>query len=305
VASEVTVAVAVATPLPLSVTVAVMVCTPGVRSFENDGPWPIGPSMLDVHEMSVEMSPSRGERAVAANTIGLSAPSTALLAGMSMVRPRAPVALRTDTWIASVVELLLLSVAVAVITCAPTLRAWLMLAPLPRTPSRSERHTIEAATLPSCGSVAVAVKVMAVAGRTLAKSAGALMLTTGRLVRRRAATDDELRMAERALLRAILDDVARRGVDREVVGAVAGDGGRDVPLDHLGSGHGARGRERRPVDGRLVGEREAGLRPRVVGDLVDGAADVAGRAGSAARRQANDRLVTAPVKPVTLKRRKM
>jgi hypothetical protein len=57
-----------------------------------------------------------------------------------------------------------------------------MLAPLPRRPSRSERHTSDALTSPSWGSVAVAVKVTADDGSTLAKSAGALMLTTGRLL---------------------------------------------------------------------------------------------------------------------------
>ena len=59
----VTTTVALAGALLESVTVAAIVCVPGLSTRVNDGPVPSGPSMLEVHWIAADRSPSPGSTA--------------------------------------------------------------------------------------------------------------------------------------------------------------------------------------------------------------------------------------------------
>ena len=161
----------------LSVTEAVIVCVPADSRVMNDGPVPIGPSMLDVHWRLKDRSPSGMSVAEPMKATGW--PNTALLvfAGAAMVTAGAP--LPTVTWIRSAAVAPTLSRAVAVMMWGPRLSVALTDGPVPRTPSRSDRQVSVDAMLPSCGSVAVAVNVVLVPALTIVPSVGEVMWTVG------------------------------------------------------------------------------------------------------------------------------
>src|SRR5436305_12701260 len=121
----------------------------------NDGPVPIGPSMLDVHWREKERSPSGMSVAEPMKATGLPNISLPVFAGAAMVTAGAP--LPTVTWIRSAAAVAALSRAVAVMTWLARLSVDLIEGPVPRTPSRSDRQVSDEEMLLSCGSVVVVV----------------------------------------------------------------------------------------------------------------------------------------------------
>src|SRR5206468_7715290 len=111
----------------------------------NDGPVPIGPSMLDVHWRLRDRSPSGTSVAEPMEATGW--PNTALLvfAGAAMVTAGAP--LPTVTWIRSAAVAPTLSRAVAVMMWGPRLTVPLTDGPVPRTRRRSDRQVSVAGML--------------------------------------------------------------------------------------------------------------------------------------------------------------
>ena len=71
------------------------------------------------------------------------------------------------------------SVTAAVMRCGPGLSAFVMLAPVPSVPSRSEVQTRRAPSGPSSRSLAVPLNVTGLPARTTAASAGAVIATSG------------------------------------------------------------------------------------------------------------------------------
>ena len=108
---------------------------------------------------------------------GLPNISLPVFAGAAMVTAGAP--LPTVTWIRSAAAVPALSRAVAVMTWLPRLSVAVIEGPVPRTPSRSDRQVRDEEMLPSCGSVAVAVKPIDEPPPTVVPSAGAVMCTVG------------------------------------------------------------------------------------------------------------------------------
>ncbi len=163
---------------PLSVTDAVIVSAPLVSELVIDAPAPSAPSLLELHWMFDDRTPS--SRSVALPVNGMASPGENVAPVSGDVMPMRGGAL-TTTVIFAVSVAPALSVTAAVIVCVP-LDSPLVVseAPLPRAPSMLELHWMPAARFPSSGSVADAVKVTGRSGANVVPSGGAVMLTTGR-----------------------------------------------------------------------------------------------------------------------------
>ena len=163
---------------PASLTAAVMVWRPTLSAPVTRGPVPSGPSMLEVHASAAPRSPSSPSAAVPAKVIGpTDVNTTAPSAGVSIATTGGR---STTTVVVASAVIPLGSATCAVTVCGPGLRvATDSVAPLPRTPSRSDVHWIRRLRSPLSASRAAPAKTIGTSDALTAPGTGAVIATTG------------------------------------------------------------------------------------------------------------------------------
>ena len=164
-----------------SVTVAVSVCGPsGNAGIVSVAPAPSGPPRLDAHRTAAPRSPSSTSVAEAARTTGRLASSAAPSAGAWTVMTGRTLGGRITTLRVASAASPPPSRTRALMTCVPIRSALaVMLAPVPRSPSRLDVQWIALERMPSVTSVALPVKTSGVPWNTRVPSAGATIVTAG------------------------------------------------------------------------------------------------------------------------------
>src|SRR6266540_3155498 len=176
-ASTVIETVAVEVLPPLSVTEAVIVCAPLVSELVIEAPLPSAPSLLELHWMLDDRSPSSTSMALPVNGIGSPGENVAPVSGEVIVISGGAL---TTTVMVAVLVAPPPSVTDAVIVCVPLFSALVLIeGPSPSAPSMLELHWMPDDRSPSSGSVAVPVNVTGRSGAEIVLSGGAEMLTTG------------------------------------------------------------------------------------------------------------------------------
>ena len=161
-----------------SLTAAAMVWRPTLSALVTQGPMPSGPSMLEVHASAAPRSPSSASVAVPVSVTGpADVNTTAPSAGVSIATTGGR---STTTLVVASAVIPLGSATCAVTVCGPGLRvATDSVAPLPRTPSRSDVHWIRRLRSPLSASRAAPAKTIGTPGAPTAPGTGAVIATTG------------------------------------------------------------------------------------------------------------------------------
>ena len=164
----------------VSVTDAVRTWLPSESVTVRVPPPPSAPSRLDAHWIRLVTLPSKSSVAVAPRVTVLPAGTEAPSAGALMVTTGATLASRTRMLTCAWPWSESLSVAPAVMMCVPVVSVvGLMVAPVPRAPSRLDVHWIWLEMSPSRASLAVAERVTAWLRKLTEPSAGELIVTRG------------------------------------------------------------------------------------------------------------------------------
>ena len=165
-----------------SVTEAVRTWVPSESVTVRVPPPPSAPSRLDAHWILLVTLPSKSSVAVAPSITVLPAGAEAPSAGAPIVTTGATLGSRTRMLTWAWPRCPSLSVAAAVMTCVPTLSVLvLIVAPVPRAPSRLDVHWIWLDRSPSVTSFARPASVIVSLWKRTAPSAGELIVTLGGL----------------------------------------------------------------------------------------------------------------------------